>query len=534
MHCFYLRLVVIQSLLVALIPNSMATSRRKLGLRQTEEHLFPTPSSVPGHPQTRSSPLHRFNSVRQDGPATSHTPQLHTSTTRTTQPLSPSIQRLIRTPPPPPRLSTGVLEDIQHSRALGDEILADIADIEHRLSENKRYQAQQAGNQPRQLYDVHAHRNTRQDSSTPVYPNSQYHSGDLLGNRPQPFSSQVPVHLMPSHQVKSVPVYTGREGSNIGIEDWIRDTKYLIDSTAMSAQMQFGTIVRYLGGAARKLVLNLTPHHQTPEHAFAELRSQFGDISMLGDPLADFYERFRHPNESPGIYAVELEATLRSVEERMNNNHPLPNRNKMLTQQFMRGVRDEKVTNRLAPMKPREMEFHELQIELRQIDREARVSNMFKPRIEAKVPTQSQDSHAKVTSQPIQTQQKYPKMATKPHALSPPGAKSTDRNQEGDDVIQTLLLKFQELAQKVENLTAKQTNTQTYTPYQQPMYPPQHQQGYQPHNPRTYDRQGGPRAFVCHRCGNEGHIAKGCRSQPLNFQGPRSEGKPSDARSSAQ
>ena len=62
---------------------------------------------------------------------------------------------------------------------------------------------------------------------------------------------------MPSHQVKSVPIYTGHEGSNICIDDWIRDTKYLIGSTSMATHMQFGTIVRYLSGAVRKLVLNL-------------------------------------------------------------------------------------------------------------------------------------------------------------------------------------------------------------------------------------------------------------------------------------
>ena len=96
----------------------------------------------------------------------------------------------------------------------------------------------------------------------------------------------------------------------------------------------------------------------------AELKAQFGDSLMSGDPLAEFYERVRLPKKSPGIYAVELEATLRTVEERMNKTQPWPNRNKMLTQQFMRGVRNEKITNRLAPMKPREMLFRELQIEL--------------------------------------------------------------------------------------------------------------------------------------------------------------------------
>ena len=50
----------------------------------------------------------------------------------------------------------------------------------------------------------------------------------------------------------------------------------------------------------------------------------------------------------------------------------------MLTQQFMRGVKDEKVTQRLAPMRPREMTFRELQVELRQLTREARMAAVLK------------------------------------------------------------------------------------------------------------------------------------------------------------
>ena len=51
--------------------------------------------------------------------------------------------------------------------------------------------------------------------------------------------------------------------------------------------MQFATIVRYLGGSARKLGLNLPSRQQTPQHAFAELRAQFGELMMIGDLLAE-------------------------------------------------------------------------------------------------------------------------------------------------------------------------------------------------------------------------------------------------------
>ena len=351
---------------------------------------------------------------------------------------------------------------------------------------------------------------------------------------------------MPFHQVKNVPIYTGHKGSNICIDDWIRDTKYLIDSTSMATHMQFGPIVRYLGGAARKLVLNLSPEQQTPNHAFAELRPQFGDMSMLGDPLADFYERFRLPNESPGIYAVELEATIRAVEERINRTHPMPNRNKMLTQQFMRGVHDDKITSRLAPMKPREMSFRELQIELRQIDREARTSAAFKPRPDSKAQTQPQYIAGQATALPLHVQQKQPKATPKTQMAPPDNQHVSKQQQTSEDVIQSLVVKLQALAQTVEHLTSRQNSTdqqQMYHSQQQQMYHPQQQHVYhprqepnyqQPQHQQTYPLQSDARVFVCHRCGHEGHIARGCRMQPLNFKGPRSKGKPLDAQNSAQ
>ena len=143
---------------------------------------------------------------------------------------------------------------------------------------------------------------------------------------------------------------------------------------------------------------------------------------MTGDPLADFYERVRLPNESPTIYTVELEATLRSVEERMETG-PLHNRNSMLTQQFMRGVRDEKVTQRLAPMRPRDMTFHELQVELRELQRESKMAAALK-------------STTKVQYQrPYQQQQQPPKPPQQLPQPALPNNQSNIKNQEPDSIM---------------------------------------------------------------------------------------------------
>ena len=188
-------------------------------------------------------------------------------------------------------------------------------------------------------------------------------------------------------------------------------------------------------------MLNIPPSLQTPSHAFAELRDQFGEVSPLGDPLADFYERFRLPNESSTIYAVELEATLRTVEERINKGRPLPTRNRMLTQQFMRGVRDDKVTQRLAPMKPRDMTFRDLQTELRQLERESKMSAAFKL---------AQSQQTRPQNSPSQSQQ----AKVKPPVNQPDKSQPASDNSE---VLQNLLLTVRQLAEKVEQMSTKPT-----------------------------------------------------------------------------
>ncbi|RXN39346.1 transient receptor potential cation channel subfamily V member 5-like protein [Labeo rohita] len=129
----------------------------------------------------------------------------------------------------------------------------------------------------------------------------------------------------------------------------------------MPANLGFATVVRHLSGEARRLVLNLPPNEQTTGRALEELRAEYSDMQTSLDPLADFYERFQRPGESACSYAIALEATLRSVEEAQYEGQPFIDRDCKLTRQFMRGLSDEEVYHRLAPMKPRLLSFRELQ-----------------------------------------------------------------------------------------------------------------------------------------------------------------------------
>ena len=411
-----------------------------------------------------------------------------------------------RTLPNRPQHTSPFQEELGDIQQTTDRMLSQLGNIERRLSRGSLHQSvpgthaqrstpMMSTTLPRQGsssndYPLRSSQAPRQGSSSTDYPVLTPQNHHLPDRNSTTLSSHH--RLLPSHQVKSVPMFTGRDqGATIAIEDWVRDVNYLIETTSMPEEIQFSTIVRYLGGAARKLVLNLHPTHQTPSHAFAELKAQFGDVFLTGDPLASFYERVKHPTELPSIYAVELEATLRTIEEKSTLSRPFPNRNSMLTQQFMRGVKDEKVTQRLAPMKPRDMTFRELQIELRQLERESRIAAA------AKTGTKLQAQQLQQIRPPYQ--QSSPKV---PDVKSP--KPTTDH-----DVLQELLATVHQLALRVDHIS--------------------HQTPRGPQQPRTDQHASGQRVFYCHRCGNEGHIAKGCRSAPLNSNGPRPMGKPSEA-----
>ena len=177
---------------------------------------------------------------------------------------------------------------------------------------------------------------------------------------------------MQTHQGKNVQVFTGNADSKILVEDWVCDMQYLLEAVELPMHLRFSTVVQHLSGEARKLVLNLHPNNQTPEKAFMEMKAEYGDSHSSIDPLADFYERSQRTGESPCSYAIVLEAKLRAVEECQIGGRPFPDRDSKLPRQFLRGLNDEEVYVRIAPMKPRLWSFRELQDELRNLAKETK------------------------------------------------------------------------------------------------------------------------------------------------------------------
>ncbi|XP_033645285.1 uncharacterized protein LOC117304786 [Asterias rubens] len=178
-----------------------------------------------------------------------------------------------------------------------------------------------------------------------------------------------------THQVKGVVTFTGKE-KGPKVEDWLRDMQYVLESKGrMTDRAQLHDIVRHTSGRARDVILNLesrTPTRVTAEMAFAELVEEFGEDTVANSPITRFYSRTQKSGETASDFAITLEALLRRVEVTCTHNGRQDavfgdNRDSMLATQFMAGLRDRRLHQRLAPMRPRSMRFKDIRQELRVI-----------------------------------------------------------------------------------------------------------------------------------------------------------------------
>lgn len=197
----------------------------------------------------------------------------------------------------------------------------------------------------------------------------------MAGLDPMPQTLVNPMHCVTSYQFKNVHIYSGKDKQGPRIEDWVRDMRHLLHLKGSAThEVMFNEIVRHTSGRARDLVLNLERRNYcipAPEVIFSELLEEYGESHLTVSPMAAFYARMQYPNETPSEYAIALEALLwRALtgEDRTDKTQP----DKIICTQFMCGLRDRAVKDRLAPMRPRDMPFKELRRELHVIAEETR------------------------------------------------------------------------------------------------------------------------------------------------------------------
>ena len=197
-----------------------------------------------------------------------------------------------------------------------------------------------------------------------------------------------------SYQFKNVAIFCGSSKQGPRVEDWARDMRHLLQvKGASTPDVVLSDIIRHTSGRARDLVLNLNARIDgtpTSETIFNELLEEYGESNLTVDPMAAFYARVQHPNETPSDFAIALEALLRRANtggECWDN----VKADRTLSTQFMCGLRDQAVRDRLAPMRPRNMPYKELRRELRLISEETRQTHVGLLRHDVKPKAEEQD-----------------------------------------------------------------------------------------------------------------------------------------------
>ena len=338
----------------------------------------------------------------------------------------------------------------------------------------------------------------------------------LAGLDPHP---QHPISHAPytftAHQLKDVPTFAGlaSEKHGLKVEDWARDMMYLLEAKGPQPDhMQFREVVRHTRGKARDAVLNLERRGgATAKMAIAELVEEFGEGVATITPIATFFARRQRPEESPTDYAIALEALLRrmeDMEQRQGRQVFLgEDRDQLLTSQFMTGLHDCEVRQRLAPMRPRTMSFKMLRQELRIFSEES--SLRIDRRRQQRIFVQQQGTSTEPAGRPAAADTAAPTTSAKPTSNS---MTADDKLSELTTLVRRQLAALNDVMHGQQYLGQRVQQIEGYLGQgprpNQPQIPPQE-------SPRDQLRREG-RCFVCRECG---HIARQCpRRQPQRPQ----------------
>ncbi|XP_078098030.1 kinesin-like protein KIF13A isoform X4 [Mustelus asterias] len=331
--------------------------------------------------------------------------------------------------------------------------------------------------------------------------------------RCQPESLPLAMHhsTTASHQLVSVPQFTGSLDCMTDVGDWIKDMQRLLAVHEMPAALQFELVLHHLKGSAKMLVLNLPLKDQTPAIAFEKLRAEYGSPRLSPDPGIGFFQNFQQTNDVKPSYTVG--AVIRTFKARASKRSSSTHKDFKIQPQFMNVVLDQDIPQKPPPIKPKLVTFKGQQTKLKQLPCEDRT-----PFKQSRKPVKV---HNQAQAVPVQSGQES----------SGDPSQLVSSVQDPALLELTTLVKQLALHQKdqMERLQRMEKLQFMMNPAASPT-PSTVSKSYRndtnfkgrvdSKNTRSLNTEG---FCVCHLCGQEGHTFKTCKSKRQLFQRDKPE-----------
>jgi hypothetical protein len=329
-----------------------------------------------------------------------------------------------------------------------------------------------------------------------------------------------------------IPFFSGEVGKDTTYDLWQFEVDCLLQSKQRSADVVLHAVRKSLKGDAAQMSMKLG-HKASLSELLVKLKSAFGTLRSHSILLSDFYSITQGATEDVSAWSCRLESLVHRISERRTI--PSAEQDDMLRTRMWDGLRPE-LKSLAAHKYDSLVNFDDLRLSLREIELEL---NRGKPVAASKKVVTVNSAASSVTREEItelknimldmrkevsewkdahSRQQVFQAQGLNPGAQSYRGS---PHNQHG-------------LGYNGPNGESEQPRLAPAS-YQSTYQSPYQSQHTPPRQPTHDDRQyhaGNRVAPTCFRCGQLGHIARGCRTRldhmrrPLNSDRPMGRGRP--------
>lgn len=350
--------------------------------------------------------------------------------------------------------------------------------------------------------------------------------------------------VISSHPPKVRCFSGGESKGDLPFDIWRYDVKMTLKDPTYTTQQKEFAIRRSLTGSAARLVM-YQGFDKPIEEALQVLDSVYGSVDNKEQLLAEFYSARQHDDEDVTTWSNRLQEILgKGLEKGIVSPVEM---NSMLHAMLYTGLRQE-LKDISGHKYDTVKDFNQLRVALRQLEKDHQPKKSKPNTAKAITPIETTDrrdiedlkgmvqqlTHT-VTQLKEQQRQPYTPNTGNSFRGNSRGGRWNNRQQRyGQQDRQPYGNQHQPYGQPSSNQQQhygqpSMNQQQPYQPYQQQQFHQQPSQPQQPSNQPSTNQQGYTKSYepiICRRCGQEGHIQRGCRVRLDHLRQDLNCGKP--------